>query len=263
MAVLTFNNDLFISTDLHSWTKTIVLQRDTSLTTYQSKFVLVGGCHLSTHEPTSTILTSNSGLQWESSLPAMPTKRYLTSTVSTSSPEVLVVAGGRGSNDEDLDVVEVLLNENWTTVEPLPEPDSLMSSALHDGDLHFMGGSRQGTSVYTCSCSSLISFATESVSNISDRPLWRQYHVPGKKTTAVSYSSRLTNIDGWGTVRGYSSTTQSWEKVTSTGDMCHRNACHTAATVLSTAEIVFCHRYEGIYKIELSSECITTFTLYP
>jgi len=62
-----------------------------------------------------------------------------------------------------------------------------------------MGGWGQGTTVYACSCSSLISSVTESNSVISkDSPLWRQYEAPRGRTTAVSYSSRLANIDDQG-----------------------------------------------------------------
>ena len=79
-------------------------------TVYQSKFVLVGGCDPSTGKSTDVILTSATGHQWAPLLPPpMPTKHCYISSVSTGSPkEVLVVAGGRGSNHEELDVVEVL-----------------------------------------------------------------------------------------------------------------------------------------------------------
>ena len=72
--------------------------------------VLVGGCDPSTGKPIDVILTSATGHQWAPLLPPpMPTKHCYMSSVSTGSPkEVLVVAGGRGSNHEELDVVEVL-----------------------------------------------------------------------------------------------------------------------------------------------------------
>ncbi len=110
---------LHISTDLHSWTTTRAPYRWSSLTTYQSKFVLVGGRHPSTGI-TNTLLTSTTGLDWKPLLHAMPTPRSSASSVSGGSPEVLVVAGGSGSRYEDLDVVEVLLNNHWTTADSLP-----------------------------------------------------------------------------------------------------------------------------------------------
>ena len=110
---------LFLSTEFHSWTSIDLSYKSMSLTIYQSKLVLVGGCHPSTREATNQLLTSTTGRQWESSLPPMPTKRYGTSSVSTRCPEVLVVAGGLDSNDEVLDVVEVLQGDKWLTVDPL------------------------------------------------------------------------------------------------------------------------------------------------
>ncbi len=109
---------LHISTDLHSWTTTRAQYEYSSLTTYQSKFVLVGGYHHG--EPTNSLLTSTTGLDWKPSLRAMPTRRSFPSSVSGESPEVLVVAGGRDSHSKDLDVVEVLLNDHWTTADSLP-----------------------------------------------------------------------------------------------------------------------------------------------
>ena len=85
------------STKLQSWTSIALSHSDMFLTTYLSKLVLVDGRHLSTGEPTNQLFTSATGQQWEPSLPPMPTKRYGTSSVSTRSPEVLVVAGGLGS----------------------------------------------------------------------------------------------------------------------------------------------------------------------
>ena len=226
-----------------------------SLTTYQSKFVLVGGLHHSTKELTNTLHTSATGRQWESSLPPMPTKRSRTSSVSTRSPEMLIVAGGWDLNGEALDVVEVLHEDKWTTFDPLPAPAYGMCSTLHDGNLHFIGGLNQGTNLYTCSCSSLISSVTESTSTTStDSPLWRQYQASCECTTAVSCSSRLANIDNEGTVRGYCNISQSWVEATSTGDISNKNTSFIAATVLTTGDIVYCHENGGVYRVSLSGE---------
>ena len=128
MAVLTSSyggarDILFLSsTNLRLWTSIDLSYEAMSLTIYQSKLVLVGGLHPSTREATNQLLTSTAGRLWEPSLPPMPTKRYRTSSVSTRSPEVLVVAGGWDSNHEGLDVVEVLQGDKWLIVDPLPAP---------------------------------------------------------------------------------------------------------------------------------------------
>ena len=233
-----------------------------SLTTYQSKFTLVGGCLRSIRKLTNTLHTSTTGQQWEPSLPPMPTKRYGTSSLSTTSPEMLIVAGGVDSNYEPLDLVEVLQEDKWTKVDPLPAPDCDMHSTLHDGNLHFMGGWNQVTTVNTCSCSSLISSVTESTSTTStESPLWRQYQAPGTWTTAVSCTSGLANIDGQGTVRGYCNISQSWVEATSTGDIPYEHTAYIAATVLTTGDIVFCHEYGGVYRVSLSGEKTLLFTV--
>ena len=247
---------LFLSsTNLRSWTRIDLSYEHMSLTIYQSKLVLVGGCHPSTREATNQLLTSTTGRQWEPSLPPMPTKRYLTSSVSTRSPEVLVVAGGWDSNHEELDVVEVLQGEKWLMVDPLPAPGSRILSTLHDGKICFMRHGRQDSTVFTCSCTSLISSCSKSSGNSStDRPLWRQFQAPGGGwgTTIASCSSRLVIIDDRGRVRGYSSMTRSW-LTTSTGPTPGRISS-IAATVLNTGELILAHQDGGVYRGAVSGE---------
>ena len=258
MAILTrrygSNDVLHISsTDLRSWTTTTLPYEDMSLTTYQSMFVAVGGRHPSTYERTDLLFTNDTGLQWQPSLPPMPTKRSHTSSVSTRSPEVLVVAGGYGSGERVLNVVELLLGDQWSKVDPLPAPCWGMHSTLHDGNIYFMGGVGQDDTVYTCSCTSLMSSC--GTNTTIDRPLWRQFKAPSDRTAAVSYSSRLVSIDGVCNIRAYSSVSQSWVEATSTGDRSSDGyAAHVAAAVLPTGELVYAHTYGGVYKVKLSGE---------
>ena len=213
-------------------------------------FVAVGGCHPSTDERTNLLFTSDTGLQWQPSLPPMPTKRSHTSSVSTRSPEVLVVAGGQISSGLELNVVELLLGDQWSTVDSLPAPCYYMCSTLHDGNLYITG---QDATLYTCSCTSLISSCGNTTT--TDRPLWRQFKAPGGGTAAaVSYSSRLLSIDTKYTIKVYSSVSQSWVEATSTGDRSHEYTNFVAAAVLPTGEFVYAHRFGGVYKVKLSGE---------
>ena len=237
------------STDLHSWTTSTLPYEDMSLTTYQSMFVAVGGRHLHTKEPINLLFTSDTGLQWQASLPPMPTKRSHTSSVSTRSPAALVVAGGWDSGGT-FDVVELLLGDQWSTVDPLPVRCYSMHSTLHDGNLYFMGGWEQGDTVYTCSCTSLISSC--GTNTTTDRPLWRQFMGPGDCTAAVSYSSRLVSIDGLCSIIAYSSVSQSWVEATSTGRRSDYRG-NMAAAVLPTGGLV-CARANRVYKVQLSGE---------
>ena len=259
MAILTLTHGsgadvLHISTsDLRLWTTTTLPYRGMSLTTYQSMFVAVGGLHPSTYEYTNLLYTSDTGLQWQPSLPPMPTKRSHTSSVSTRSPEVLVVSGG-GSGRRNLDVVELLLGDQWSTVDPLPAPCYCMHSTLHDGNLYFLGGWGQDDTVYTCSCTSLISSC--GTNTTTHRPLWRQFKAPGgdRGTAAVSYSSRLVSIDDRCNIRAYSSVSQSWVEAISTGDRSEHTAYNVVAAVLPTGELVYAHYNGGVYKVKLSGE---------
>ena len=249
------------STDFQSWTETKLPYDFMSLTIYQSKFVAVGGRDPSTDEATNTILTSTTGRQWKPSLPPMPTKRYDTSSVSTTSPEVLVVAGGNGSDHAELNIVEVLMTGQWITIDPLPAPASDMVSTVHEGNLYFMTRYDTPNTITTCSCTSLISSCTDSSRTSStDSPLWRQFQAPGGRQSIVSYSSQLVIIDDRGTARGYSSTTQSWVEASIAGDR-PDDYYYANATVLPTGEILYCHKYGGVYRGKVSGEICTLMQL--
>ena len=249
------------STDFQSWTETELPYKFMSLTIYLSKFVAVGGWDHSTDETTNTILTSTTGQQWEPSLPPMPTKRYRTSSVSTTSPEVLVVAGGLRSDRKKLNIVEVLMTGQWITIDPLPAPARDMVSTVHEGNLYFMTRDETPDNITTCSCTALISSCTDSSRTSStDSPLWRQFQAPGGHQSIVSYCSQLVAIDNWGTARGYSSTTQSWVEASIAGDRPDDDDA-TTATVLPTGEILYCHNGGGVYRGTISGEICTLMKL--
>ena len=259
--VVGYYDVLFLtSTEFDSWDSIDLPYQGMSLTTYQSKFVLVGGRDPYTpyrRKITNVLLTSITGRQWEPSLPPMPTKRYNVSSVSTRSPEVLVIAGGHNSNYEELDVVEALLGDKWVAIDPLPTPASSMPSTLHDGNLYFMkrGDRGQDGTVFTCSGTSVISSPSSNSSGSSStgKTLWRQFQAPDElNSTIVSCSSRLVYINARGIVRGYSSKAQSWLTTRITGWQFGDGSI--ASTILSTGELLLAHESTGIKRGTVSGE---------
>ena len=243
------------STNLHSWTTTTLPYHFMSLTTYQEKLVAVGGYHLS--EVTDQLLTSATGEDWLPSLPPMPTKRYDTSSVSAGSPEVIIAAGGKDSEDRELNTVEVLQGVQWSTAHPLPTPCSSMRSSLHEGNFYFTGGGDQRNTIYTCSCTSLITSCGLTGNDTSTTTqVWRKLEAPRGSRTIVSCSSRQIIIDDWCTIRGYSSMRQSWVETTSEGERKDKAALFIDAAVLPTGHLVVAHRNDGVYRVTLSGECV-------
>ncbi len=242
---------LHISTDLHSWTTTRAPYHGSSLTTYQSKFVLVGGCHPSTWKPTNSLLTSTTCRDWKPSLRAMPTPRSWPSSVSGGSPEVLVVAGGSDSHNEYLDVVEVLLNDHWTTADSLPSSCNDMQSTFHEGNFYFTGGRFKEEILFICSLESLIA----SASNGSTRrqTIWRTVTTLTDILAIASYVSNLISINRYSTISSYSNKTEEWIETTSEGDRPEQkdNVECIATAVLSTGELLVAIR-DGVYKGTLS-----------
>ncbi len=239
---------LHISTDLHSWTTTRAPYDGSSLTTYHSKFVLVGGSHPSTGEPTNSLLTSTTGLDWKPSLRAMPTRRCIASSVSGGSPEVLVVAGGWDSHN--LDVVEVLLNDHWTTADSLPSSCGNMRSTFHEGNFYFTGGWGKEKILFICSLESLI--ASASNGRTRRQTIWRTVTTLTAIFAIVSYVSNLIGIDNYSTIRSYSNKTEEWIETTSEGDRpALKHSGGIATAVLSTGQLLVAGE-DGVHKGTLS-----------
>ncbi len=237
---------LHISTDLHSWTTTRAPYEWSSLTTYQSKFVLVGGRHSSTYESTNSLFTSTTGLDWKPSLRAMPTSRSLPSSVSGGSPEVLVVAGGSVSFGR-LDVVEVLLNDHWMTADSLPSSCRDMRSTFHEGNFYFTGGDGKEKTLFICSLESLV--ASASNGRTRRQTIWRTVTTLTAILAIISYVSNLIGINKFSTIRSYSNKTEEGIETTSEGD--RPVAGWIATAVLSTGQLLVANE-DGVYKGTLS-----------
>ena len=116
-----YRASLFISsTDLNSWSQVTTPTHYYGLTTYHSQVVLVGGREHDTDMVTNKLWTLKGGMNWQPSLPPMPTSRYDSSALNTGSPECLVVSGGKASGGY-VDVVEILEDNEWSSVQPLPK----------------------------------------------------------------------------------------------------------------------------------------------
>ncbi len=180
----------------------------------------------------------------------MPTPRYRAASVSGGSPEVLVVAGGSDSYDEDLDIVEVLLNDHWTTADSLPSSCSGMRSTFHEGNFYFTGGGGKEKILFICSLESVIA----SASNGRTTPLtiWRTVTTPTAIDAIASYLSNLIGIDEYSTVSSYSSRTEKWIETTSEGDGPAKEVTGWIATaVLTTGQLVMANT-NGVYRGTLS-----------
>ena len=253
------------SIDLQSWTRKVFHYNNISLATYQSKFVAVGGhpFKCDSHECTNLLFTSDTGLEWQPSLPPMPTKRSHTSSVSIRSPEVLVVAGGIDSDGRELDVVEVLVGDQWSTVDPLPATYSGRQCMLHDGYLYFWKNLE--TTLYTCSYASLISSSGKcNDATTTIKQLWRQFEAPHAICGLFSYSLRLVSFCLNDTIKAYSSVSQSWVEVSSSRERnnTYYRCLGAAAAVLPTGELVIAHRggiESHVYKVKLSGDYILSY----
>ncbi len=208
---------------------------------------MVGG--INKYELTNQLLTSTTGLDWKTSLPAMPTRRSWTSSVSGGSPEVLVVAGGSVRNNKYLDVVEVLLGDHWMTADSLPTPCSNMRSAFHEGNFYITGGRYKENILFICNLESLKAFASDN--RTTTGTVWREITTPIKTFAITFFLSNLISIDKCSSIRSYLSTARSWIETTTQGYVPHATTVFASAAVLSSGQLVLADS-AGVYKITSS-----------
>ena len=132
--------------------------RQSALTAYQERLVLVGGVVRSTGTPTNQLRLRKADETWIQPLPPMPTRRCKASAVSTR--QYLIVTGGVGHNWVNANVVEVYNGQQWVTTDPLPKCCYNVKSVLHDDFLYLVGSIGQSKSVFQCSVQALIEQAT-------------------------------------------------------------------------------------------------------
>ena len=229
---------LFISsTDLNSWSQVTTPTRFYGLTTYHSQVVLVGGEEPDTHMATNKLWTLKGGTNWEPSLPPMPTSRLYSSALNTGSPECLVVSGGFKGGF--MNVVEILKDNEWLSVQPLPKTCSCLKSTLHKGRLYLMGGYEQGPSVFHCKLESLLNENyTQEMSHSSG--LWSELQTHLELSSPSSFANQLISTGGWlsgvhsSEICAYSPHTLSWLHVGNVPIKSRR----TATIVLPTGELV-------------------------
>ncbi len=160
------------------------------------------------------------------------------------------MAGGFGSHYE-LDVVEVLLNDHWTTADSLPSSCWYMRSTFHEGNFYFTGGEGKEKILFICSLESI----TASASNGRTRRqiIWRTVTTLAEILAIASYVSNLIGIDRYSTISSYSNKTEEWIETTSEGDRPEQkyNSGWIATAVLSTGQLLVATK-DGVHKGTLS-----------
>ncbi len=222
--------------------------------------MLVDGRDPSTLEVTNQLLTFTNGRDLEISLPPMPTSRHRTTAVSGGSPEILVMAGGRDSDFNKVDIVEVLQGDHWTTATPLPTHCSDMRSTFYEGDFYFSGGNYQQKLIYTCSYDTLVASGRERtvaqsvLRKIFSQQVWRKMTTL-YGTRAITFCSSRLIVMNTKFFCGYSNISQKWLKTTDVGSVPEYDTYFISLAVLSTAQFVIAND-SGVYKGTLSGVCV-------
>ena len=161
---------------------------------YHSQLVIIGGLEQSSQKLTSKVWSSDNGIDWELSLPPLPTPRSSPSVVNTGSPEYLIVAGGAG--DVGATHVDVLKGEQWMSAQPLPWGCSGMLHTIYNWNLYFSlygGYGNKKSSILYCNVDSLLA-TTEPEYSSDFISVWKELKVPVENSTPVSFGKHMVVI---------------------------------------------------------------------
>ena len=206
-----------------------------SLAVINGHLTAIGGCK-DVSNNTNKLLSLPG---YKESLPAMPTKRW--DTTAVTSKDHLIVAGGVTglSSADTLNTVEVMdtISLVWLTVACLPHPYSFASMTISGDQLYMLGGSDDNgktKSVLTCSLTELLQSSSSSSSSIwqrvadtlkssssSSSSIWhRVADTPAYRSTCAAVNGELLAVGGRdeddkpsSAIHKYNLTTNSWDLI--------------------------------------------------
>ena len=203
-------------------------------------FTVIGGRNTADGSVTNVLWSYNpADKKWEELLPAMPSKRSL--TTSQVYDDRLIVCGGLEDENTALDIVEVLdlATKKWTTVQSMPDKICRANSTICADMLCVVGGIEDGqtatSKVYKVFLPTLLKSKT------GEKSVWEFVrNTPSCHSAVASLSGLILVIGGQLKQRAISSiflynpTTNCWEFV---GDMPLSRA-HCRAVQIDGGKIV-------------------------
>ena len=140
------------------------------IATYRNQLVVAGGAIFMC--PTDQVWVSNDGQAWNPSLPPMPRRRYAPTLVNTGTPEYLLVVGGEDES-QYVETVDVLTEQQWSTVAHLPFPLLSIKHTLHNGYMYlYSQGERRGY-IISCNLQTLIARIKSANFDNGEEGLWK------------------------------------------------------------------------------------------
>ena len=242
----------FCSTRLWEWNTISTQYEFSSLTTYKSKFLSIGGYNRENRTISTEVRVLNEQVKYQStSIPQMQFERYRVSSVSIkiSESEYLVVAGGQDLNRNPSYAVEVLVENQWITVDSLPLQCTSMQCTFHEGYVYFLGSD----AILYCKCDMLYSRIMEN-NLVHIEQLWNFFKPDHAPITLVSYGNRLLSVDERLTIRGYCCMNHSWIETVSRSNEGSIVSNKAATAVINSGELIVAYGNDAVYKISASGK---------
>ena len=166
-----------------------------ALVNYRSRLVAVGGENaVMPYYQVKKLLVSEDGKCWDSSLlPPLSTSRIAPVAVTFGNPEILLVAGGLSEElEEDLDTVEVLVGEQWSSVKSLRLPHKRLGdqicACIHNQSLYLM--SMKWNEYFYCPLK-LLQSAITSPKETTEGTVWKEMRSTVNLRCPASYKQHF------------------------------------------------------------------------
>ena len=161
-------------------------------------FTVIGGCRVTDNTVTNLLWSySTAAKKWEELLPAMPTKRSL--TTAQVYDDRLIVCGGLLPDKTALDIVEVLdlATKKWCKVQSIPDKLCRANSTICEDTMYLVGGIEDGqiatSKVYKVHLPSLL----QNKANTPQTAVWEFVkNTPSCHSAVVSLNGHIVVIGG-------------------------------------------------------------------
>ena len=234
-----------------------------SLTVIRGLLTAIGGDSGSGPDNKLLSIVNEDDKKWVEHFPHMPTKRVLTTAVTTE--QHLIVAGGKGVSNR-LNTVEVMDIQTlvWSTAASLRYPYSKSSAAICGDHIYMLGGQTndgRSKSALTCSLTKLLQSCSDTLHN----SVWHRIaNVPVYCSTCAAVNGELVAVGGedaneicTAAVHKYNPTTNSWD-IISNMPTARR---HCLVTVLPTNEMMVVGGFTNKWYSSLTDKVETVYNI--
>ncbi len=231
--------------ELNEWKVVPTNYEFSSLTTFESKFVTTGGYDHERECMSNEVRSFDGNLTYLRNLPGLSTGRKRMSTVSFTlfNSEYLLAIGGQNSKKARVNVVEILVEDQWLSLDGFPGTSVTMKCTVYSDHVFILGDERK---VFYCNVRAFLH--DKDKHNL----VWKCFQASHCPLAMLSFGRRLITVDELATIRALFDSKEKWIEITSRDNISSTLSTNIITAVISTGQLIVGYGNEALYKISLT-----------